>query len=74
VRKNELNALERIFAAEVDGRLPLQSTARIYHHLKDLGLVLYGTEKKGADRFGLIEVSGWYLSQAGRRAYCDLQS
>jgi hypothetical protein len=70
MKKRHHNALEKVFAAEIEGRLPLQSKARIYEELALLGYVKMDTETLGRDRFGTISVSGWYLTQLGRLAYC----
>ena len=70
----ELNALERIWTAEIHGRLPLQSKAKIFAELEKQGLVMFGTERLGADRCGPIEISGWFLTHAGRFLYCDYAS
>lgn len=67
--KYHLKPLERIYEAEISGRLPLQSRARVYHRLKEMGLVEWGSEVKGS-MFSRTMVEGWYLTQAGRLAYC----
>lgn len=68
--KATLNALERVFAAEIEGRLPFQSKARLYQRLADEGLVEPMERKFAGDRFGAITVSGWQLTHAGRLLYC----
>lgn len=68
--KARLKALERVFAAEIEGRLPLYSKARIYNEMAADGLVEFQTFNLGKDRFGVIKVSGWSLTHAGRIAYC----
>lgn len=70
MNKRHHNALERVFAAEIEGRLPLQSKARVYEELERLGYVKLDTETMWRDRFGGVSVSGWYLTQLGRLAYC----
>lgn len=64
-----LNALERIFCAEIDGRL-LQSKAKVFTELADIGYCRQVTESLGRDRFGEISVTGWALTHAGRITYC----
>lgn len=67
--KRIINALEKVFAAEIDGRLPFQSKARIYSELADDGLVA-PMERQFGGRFP-ITVSGWQLTHAGRLLYCS---
>lgn len=70
VTKAEIQALEKIFALEIDGRLPLQSKAKIYHRLEAMGCVRKGTRCYGKDRFGPITAVGWFLTHRGRYQYC----
>lgn len=70
VTKAQFKALERIFAAEIEGRLPLYSKAKIYREMEVAGLVHFGTFNLGRDRFGVIKVEGWGLTPAGRLTYC----
>lgn len=68
--KARFKALERIFAREIEGTLPFQSRAKIYDEMAADGLVEFGTFNLGKDRFGVIKVSGWSLTHAGRISYC----
>lgn len=65
MKKRHYKALERVFAAEIERRLPLQSKALVYEELERLGFVKLDTEQ-----MGIVKVSGWYLTQLGRLAYC----
>lgn len=65
IAKAELSALEKVFKAEIEGRLPYQSRAKIYKTLEDYGWVTFDKEK-----CGMVTVEGWYLTQAGRALYC----
>jgi len=67
--KAEMNALERVFAAEVEGRLPFQSKAAIYQRLAEDGLI-EPMERRFGDRLGVVLVKGWQLTHAGRFLYC----
>lgn len=67
----KLKALEKVFAAEINDRLPLQSRAKIFHRLSDEGLVAPMERSFGAGRFGAITVTGWQLTHAGRLLYCS---
>ncbi len=68
--KAVLNALEKVFAAEIEGRLPFQSKAKIYQKLEDDGLVALMKREFARDRFGAIIVTGYELTHAGRLLYC----
>ena len=68
--KAEIRALEKVFAAEVEARLPFQTKARIYRQLEERGYL-----KPYARRIGTgwlaVTVSGYALTHAGRIAYCE---
>lgn len=66
--KAELAALEKVFAAEIEDRLPFQSRAAIFSRLSDGGLV-EPMERKFGGRFP-VTVTGWQLTHAGRFLYC----
>lgn len=68
--KAELNALEKVFAAEINGCLPFQSKAKIFRQLCDDGLIEPMERNFGKDRFGAITV-GYQLTHAGRLLYCS---
>lgn len=65
-----IRALEKVFAAEIEGRLPFQSRARIYQRMNDDGLVEPMERRFSGDRFGSITVTGWQLTHLGRLLYC----
>lgn len=65
MKKCHHKALEKIFAAEIEGRLPLQSKAAVFKELEILGYA-----KNDSEKWGNVTVSGWYLTQLGRLAYC----
>ncbi len=70
IGKTEAKWLEKIWVAEVENRLPFQSSAAIYKRLEAQGLVQRGKEEFRSG--GLpITVEGWYLTHAGRFAYCS---
>jgi hypothetical protein len=68
--KATLNALEKVFAAEIENRLPFQSKARVFQQLADDGLIEPMKREFAPDRFGAIVVTGWQLTHAGRLLYC----
>lgn len=68
--KAELNALEKVFAAEIEDRLPFQSKAKIFRRLCENGYLEPMERRFAGDRFGAIIVSGYQLSHAGRLEYC----
>jgi hypothetical protein len=67
--KAELEALEKVFAAEIEGRLPFQSKAKIFKLLQKDGL-LSPMERTFGGRFP-ITVAGYQLTHAGRFIYCS---
>ena len=68
--KAELAALEKVFAAEINGRLPFQSKAKIFRQLSEDGLLEPMERKFCIDRFGAVVVNGYQLTHAGRIVYC----
>jgi hypothetical protein len=66
--KRELDALEKVWIAEINNRLPFQSrpNAKIYKQLEADGMLQFGSEK-----WGNVTVSGWYLTHGGRFTYCS---
>lgn len=67
--KAEMGALEKVFAAEIDNRLPFQSKAKIYRRLCDDGYLEPMNRNFGHDKFG-ITVTGYQLTHLGRLTYC----
>lgn len=67
--KRVLKALGRVFAAEIEGRIPFQSKALIYLDLSDEGLV-EPMERTFAGRFPIV-IKGWQLTHVGRIVYCS---
>ena len=69
--KKTLAALEKVFVAEIENRLPFQSRAKVYERLCDEGLLAPMQRVFGAsDRFP-VTVSGYQLTHAGRIVYCS---
>lgn len=62
-------ALERVFAAEIEGHL-LQSKAKIYDQLERDGYVERTEERIAVPPLGTMTVKGWVLTHAGRLTYC----
>ena len=67
--KADVNALGKIFAAEINGLLPFQSRAQIYLDLCDRGLAEPMTRRLGSGPFAVI-VRGFQLTHAGRLRLC----
>lgn len=63
-------ALEKVFAAEIEGRLPFQSRAKIYQKLCDAGMLEPMQRVVGGPPFP-VTISGYQLTHAGRFAYCE---
>ncbi len=68
--KAELNALEKVFAAEIEDRLPFQSKAKIFHRLCEDGYLQPMERKFGSGRF-VINVTGYQLTHLGRFTFCE---
>lgn len=64
-----MRALERVFAAEIEDRLPFQSKAVIFKTLCEEGL-LEPMERRFGGRFPVV-VKGYQLTHAGRLMYCS---
>lgn len=64
--KSVFNMLEKVFAAEIEGRLPYQTKSKLAAEMKEFGYLEFGSERKG-----IVTVSGYYLTHLGRFAYCD---
>lgn len=66
MNKRQLNALERVFTAEISGLLPFQSRAKLFRelcesgHLETMTVVIRGAV-----------VRGYSLTHRGRIAYCE---
>ncbi len=70
--KKVLNALEQVFAAEIEGRLPFQSRAAIYRHLVEAGMLAPMERTFGAQGiWPAVTAKGYELTHAGRYLYCS---
>ena len=69
--KATLAALEKVFGAEIEGRLPYQSKAHIFQQLGDDGLIEPMVRVYGASERFPVTVTGWQLTHAGRLLYCS---
>lgn len=67
--KAVMTALEKVFAAEIDGRLPFQSKANIYRDLMVAGLVEPIQRSFGSGAMA-VTVSGYALTIRGNYLYC----
>jgi hypothetical protein len=65
----EIRALEKVFAAEIEGRLPFQSRAKVYQELVEAGYLSRDRRIFGG-RFP-IEAEGFALTHLGRFSYCE---
>lgn len=65
ILKKHLNALEKIFAAEIEGKLPFQSKSQIYDELAHKQYL----EKETIFMYG-VRVTGYFLTHKGRITYC----
>lgn len=67
--KAELDLLENIFSAEIEGRL-YQTKSKVAKKLENDGLIMMDSKVLGKDHFGIIEVSGYRLTFEGNFTYC----
>ena len=68
----KMKYLERVWAAEIEGRLPFQARAsKMLKLLAEEKLIQPMRTEFGRDRFGAIVVEGWQLTHAGRFLYCS---
>jgi hypothetical protein len=70
INKREWELLGRVFAGEIDGFV-LQSKARGFKALAELGLIELTKVAFPDDRFGPIVVEGWALTMKGHFMYCE---
>lgn len=68
--KAELNALEKVFAAEIENRLPFQSKAKLFSRLCDEGYLSIMHRTFGSPARLPVTVKGYELTHMGRLAYC----
>lgn len=68
--KKVLDALGKVFSAEIEGRLPFQSKASIYRDLLAAGLVSW-MERTFGQKWPFVTVVGYELTHRGRMLYCE---
>lgn len=66
MNKRTIDLLEKVFEAEISGRLPYQTKAKLAHEMCTSGLLEFGDVKMGS-----VTVSGFSLTHSGRIAYCE---
>lgn len=69
--RKQLDALEKVWAAEIDGHLPFQSRAKIYKQLCTDGLLSPMERRFGGGEAFSVLCTGYQLTHAGRLAYCS---
>jgi hypothetical protein len=69
--KRVLTALGQVFAAEIEGRLPFQSRAKIMRELCEQGLLEPMERILGVGTWFPVIVRGYQLTHAGRITYCQ---
>ena len=68
--KAEIDFLERVFAAEIDGRL-YQTKSKLAKRMEEEGYIVEVHKHIGNDRFGEIVVKGYNLTLLGNFTYCS---
>lgn len=71
MNRKELAALEKVFAAEIDYRLPFQSRAKVFQTLCNAGFLEVGRRMIGIGERFPVTVTGYVLTHAGRITYCE---
>jgi hypothetical protein len=69
MNKAELDFLERVFSAEIDGRF-YQTKSKLAKNMEDDGYIQKTSKSFGKDRFGEIVVTGYVLTIKGNYTYC----
>jgi hypothetical protein len=64
--KSQLAMLEKVFEAEINGRLPFQTKAKTATELVESGHLEHGEEMIHG-----VRVEGYWLTELGRMIYCQ---
>ena len=67
--KAKMAALEKLFIAEVEDRLPFQSKAKIFEQLETEGMVDNYARTFGSGPLAVV-CRGWRLTHRGHLEYC----
>ena len=67
--KSQLNMLEKIFSAQLDGSLH-ETRSKVAKQLETDGYIVREVKNLGKDRFGIISITGYALTLKGNAAYC----
>lgn len=68
--KRRMQALEKLFIADMEGSGPVQSKARVYDELETMNLAEKCQRVFGSGRFSVI-VKGWKITLIGHFTYCE---
>lgn len=67
--KAQLDMLEKIFSAQLDGSL-YETKSKIAKQLESDGYIMREVKNLGKDHFGTISITGYVLTIKGNMAYC----
>lgn len=67
MRKSQLEVLGKVFHAEIEGRLPYQTRSAEAKKLAEEGYLEFGEV-----RHGNLTISGYWLTEPGRFAWCQI--
>lgn len=67
--KRELDLLEKVFQAQLEGRL-FQTRSKLAKQMDEDGYIMADKKTLGVDCFGQIIVRGYILTVKGNYAYC----
>lgn len=70
MKKSEIDFLERVFAAEIEGRL-YQTKSKLAKRMEEDGYITADYKHFGNDRFGEIVVKGYRLTLLGNYTHCS---
>lgn len=66
MNKKSLELLEKVFSAEIEGRLPFQTNAKLAQDLCREGML-----EQDEVLINGVNVSGYWLTELGRMTYCQ---
>ena len=69
MNKAQLDMLEKIFDAEINGSLH-ETKSKVAKQLELDGYIVRHVRNVGKDRFGIISITGYALTIQGNMAYC----
>lgn len=69
MNKKEMDMLEKVFAAEIEGNL-LETESKVAKELELNGYIVLDEKEVCRDRFGMVMVRGYRTTLKGNAEYC----